>query len=193
MRKDDLNVHVFQNRNGRPFHRKDFKWKKYRDTGLVSEKTEDLFAELNYRVETATISYPATGEFLQYIYSMLEDKNNQKIRSKCFAHEFSFTDIFNNINHWYKAALLKKNYLWLLSIYLNVASNSYYEKGRRTNARSLSTFILFPLHSWMILRVRTMFLLRNFHAKRVAFEIAMMDIFNNCVAGSLNNNYFPLN
>ena len=37
-----------------------------------------------------------------------------------------------------------------------------------------------------------MFLLRNFHAKRVTFEIAMMNIFNNCVAGSLNNNYFPL-
>ena len=37
------------------------------------------------------------------------------------------------------------------------------------------------------------FLLRNFHAKRVNFEIAMMNIFNKCIAGSLSNNYFPLN
>ena len=36
-------------------------------------------------------------------------------------------------------------------------------------------------------------LLRNFYVKRVLFEIAMMNIFNNCIAGSLSNNYFPLN
>ena len=60
---------------------------------LVSEKTEALFAELNERVEVATSSYSATGEFLQYIYSMLVDNNQQTIRSRCLAHEFSFTDI----------------------------------------------------------------------------------------------------
>ena len=43
----------------------------------------------------------------------------------------------------YKAALLKKNYLWLLLAYINVASYCYYEKGRRTNACSLSIFIIF--------------------------------------------------
>ena len=47
MREDDLNVHVFQNRNWGSFHRKDFKLKKNGDTELGSEKTEDLFAELN--------------------------------------------------------------------------------------------------------------------------------------------------
>ena len=54
---------------------------------------------------------------------------------------------FYNINHGYTAALLIKNSLWLLSIYMDVASNCYYEKGLRTNARSLSTFILFQLQS----------------------------------------------
>ena len=144
-------------------------------------------------MEEATSSYSATGEFLQDTYSMLVDKNHQKIRSRCLAHEFSFTDFFNDINHGYKAALLKKNFLWLLSIYMDVACYSYYEKGRRTNARSLSIFILFQLQSWIILRVRTMFLLRNFHAKRVIFEIAMRNLFNNYIVGSLINNYFPLN
>ena len=55
-----------------------------------------LFVELNERVEAATSSYSVTGEFLQYIYSVLVVKNNQKIRSRCLVHEFSFTDIFFN-------------------------------------------------------------------------------------------------
>ena len=39
--------------------------KKYGGAGLVSEKTEALYAELNERVEEATSSYSATSEFLQ--------------------------------------------------------------------------------------------------------------------------------
>ena len=142
-------------------------------------------------MEAAASSYSATGQLLQNIYSMLADNNHQKITSRCLAHEYSFTYIFNDINHGYKAALLKKNYLWLLSIYMNVASYCYYEKKRRTNAHSLNIFILFQLQSWIILRVRTKILSRNFYAK--ILETAMMNIFNNCIAGSLNNNYFPLN
>ena len=62
--------------------------------GLVSEKTEALFARLNERVEAATTSYSATGKFWQYIYSMVVAKNHQKIRSRCLVHELLFTDIF---------------------------------------------------------------------------------------------------
>ena len=65
MQKDDLNVHVFQNRDWGPFHMKEFKWKKYGCTELVSEITKALYAELNERMEAATSSYSATGEFLQ--------------------------------------------------------------------------------------------------------------------------------
>ena len=68
--------------------------KKYGGRELVSEKTEALFAELNKRVEAATSCYSATGKFLRYIYSMLVDKNHQKIRSRRLAHKFSFTGIF---------------------------------------------------------------------------------------------------
>ena len=32
---------------GRTFHRKDFKWKQYGGTGLISEQTEALYAENN--------------------------------------------------------------------------------------------------------------------------------------------------
>ena len=57
--------------------------KMYGGTGLVSEKTEALYAEPNERVEAATSSYSATGEFLQYIYSVPVAKNHQKMRSRC--------------------------------------------------------------------------------------------------------------
>ena len=36
--------------------------------GLVSEKTEALYAQLNERVETATSSYTATGENVYNIF-----------------------------------------------------------------------------------------------------------------------------
>ena len=55
-----------------------------------------VYAELNETVEAATSSYCAAGEFLRYIYSVLLAKNQQNIRSRCLAHECSFTDIFLN-------------------------------------------------------------------------------------------------
>ena len=81
MRKDGLNVHVLQYKNWRspksdllfffltltvrgPFHRKDFKWKKYGGTGLISEKTEVLYTELRERAEAAAGSYSVTGDSL---------------------------------------------------------------------------------------------------------------------------------
>ena len=76
------------------FFWKDFKWKKYGGTGLISKKTEALYAELNKRVQAATSSYSAAYDFLQYIYSVLVTKNYQKIRSKCLFYEFCFTYIF---------------------------------------------------------------------------------------------------
>ena len=78
-------------------NRRTIHWgKKYWDTGLVSEKTEALYAELNETVEAATSSYSATNKFLRYIYSVLVAKNHHKIRSRCLVHKFSFTDIFLN-------------------------------------------------------------------------------------------------
>ena len=68
--------------------------KKHEGTGLISEKTEALYAELSKRAEATTNSYSLTGDFLEYIYSVLVAKNHQKVRSGCLVHEFSFTDIF---------------------------------------------------------------------------------------------------
>ena len=91
-----------------------------------------MYAELKERVEAATGSHSVTGDSLQYIYSVPVTKNHRNIRSRCLVHEFSFTDIFNDINHGYRAAILKKNSLWLLPLYMVVAIYFYYEKVRRT-------------------------------------------------------------
>ena len=62
--------------------------------GLNSEKPEALYSELYKRGEAATSSYSAIGDFLQYIYFTLMARNHQKIWSRCFVLEFSFTGIF---------------------------------------------------------------------------------------------------
>ena len=68
--------------------------KKLEVTGLISVKTEVLYAELNERAEAATGSYSVTGDSSQYIYSVPVTKNHRNIRSRCLVHELSFTDIF---------------------------------------------------------------------------------------------------
>ena len=105
-----------------PFHGKDFKWKKYWGKGLISEKAEALHVEINERVETTTSSYSATGDFLQYFYSAFAVKNHQKIWSRYLIHEFHSQIFLNNISHGFRAGILKKNILWLLSFYMAVAT-----------------------------------------------------------------------
>ena len=61
-----------------PFHSKDLSEKNYGGTGLISEKTEALYIELNGRAEAATSSYSAPGDILQNIYSVLVAKNQRR-------------------------------------------------------------------------------------------------------------------
>ena len=110
-----------------------------------------VYAELKETVEAATSNYSATGEFLRHIYSVLVAKNHQNIRSRCLVDEFSFTDFFLN------------------SILYGCCFLSLLWKGAQNDVHcncvvstSLSIFILLQLQSWIILRVRTKFLFRNF-------------------------------
>ena len=71
MRKDDLNVHLFQNRNWcSPKPDKKIIIKKIWGYGVNFWKNA-LYAELNERMEAATSSYNATHRFLQYIREVL--------------------------------------------------------------------------------------------------------------------------
>ena len=63
---------------------------------------------------------------------MLVAKNHQKFHSLCLVNEFSFTDIFNDINYVDRAAILKENSLWLLPLFMAVATCCCYGKVRRT-------------------------------------------------------------
>ena len=54
----------------------------------------------------------------------------------------------NKINHGYKAALLKKNSLWLLSFHMDVASYCYYEKARRTMNTAIVSYLLKHFYSF---------------------------------------------
>ena len=131
-----------------------------------------------------------TGEFLWYIYSVLVAKNHQKIRSRCLVYEFFFTDIFSDINRGYRAALLKKNYLWLLPFHMAVASHCYYEKMHGTMQTAGVSYLLKYFYSLSDAQLNNIeseneVLFRNFHAKRMIMEIAMMKI-----SSRLNSNYY---
>ena len=76
-------------------------------------------------MKAATSGYPATGDFLQCIYSLFVVENHQKFRSGCLVHEFPFKCIFKDINHGYRTAILRKTFLGCLATYCN------YEKVRR--------------------------------------------------------------
>ena len=49
---------------------------------------------------------------------------------------------FNDINHGYRAAILKKNSLWLLPFYMVVATYFYYEKVHRTMRTAIVSNLL---------------------------------------------------
>ena len=78
---------------------------------------------------------------------------------------------------------------FLIPFYMTVASYCYYENVRRTMRTTIASYFLNCFYSWIILSVKTKFLLRNFHMKGVTMKIAM----NECISGRLSGNYFPLN
>ena len=49
---------------------------------------------------------------------------------------------FNDINHDYRAAIVKKSYLWLLAFYMALATYFYYEKVRRTMRTASASYLL---------------------------------------------------
>ena len=82
--------------------------------GVLSEKTEALHAELNKRAEAATSNCFAV-DFLQYIYLMLVAKNHIRSDQGVFQFmNFPSQIFFKDINHGYRAAILKKSPLWLV-------------------------------------------------------------------------------
>ena len=49
---------------------------------------------------------------------------------------------FNDINHGYRVAILKKSFLWLLPCYMAVDTYCHYEKVRRTTRIAIVPYLL---------------------------------------------------
>ena len=171
MQKDDLNVHVLPNRNWGTFHRKALEWKK-----IWAYNHQYLFS--NRRIFAI---------YLCCTCGKVSSEDPIKVFSSwILLHRYYLTILIMVTEQFYWRKILcgcfRFIWLWLLIAIMNRCAE---------RMSCLSTFILFQLQCWIILRVSTNFLFRNFHAKRVIMEIAMMKILNNCIAGRLNNNYFP--
>ena len=55
---------------------------------------------------------------------------------------FPLQIFLNDINHGYRAAILKKSYFWLLPSYMVVATNCFYEKVRRAMRTTIVSYLL---------------------------------------------------
>ena len=73
---------------------------------------------------------------------MLVTKNHQEIRFRCLVLDFFFQMFLNDINHGYRAAILKENHLWMLSLYMAVTASCHHEKVRRTMCNAIVSYIL---------------------------------------------------
>ena len=60
---------------------------------------------------------------------------------------------FNDINHGYRAAVLKKNYLWLFPLNMVVATYLYYERVRRTMRTAIVSNLLNQRTAHLFLKV----------------------------------------
>ena len=83
--------------------------KKNEGMGLLSEKTKALHAELDERAEAAISSYSAEVDFAYNICIRC-----LWLRIIRRSMNFPSQTFFNDINHGYRAAILKKSSLWLL-------------------------------------------------------------------------------
>ena len=83
------------------------------------KKTEALYATFNKRVEAATIGYSATGDFCNMFILWLWLKIiSRSYLGLYFIRNFPSQMFFNDINHGYRAAILKKTPMWLLAFHM---------------------------------------------------------------------------
>ena len=100
-------------------HRKAFKLKKYGGTGINSEKLETLSAELDQTAEAATSSYSETDNLLKTnLFRVCGYESSEDLIKVFSSLIFLHSNFFNGINHGCRAAILKKNSLWLLPFYM---------------------------------------------------------------------------
>ena len=102
--------------------------KKYGGTGLIFEKNPGSLIKERKQPPAVILK-----QVMFYnIYSVLVAKNGKKIHQVVQFMNFSSQVIFfNDINHGYRGAILRKTSLWMLPFYMTVATCWYYEKVHR--------------------------------------------------------------
>ena len=115
--------------------------KKYVSTGLISEKTDVLYAELNEERKQPPVVILEQAIlyiiFILYLCLRIIGTSDQFMN-------FPSQIFLNNINHGYRAVILKKYSFWLLLFYMIVPTYFYCEKVRRT----MRTAIVSNLLDW---------------------------------------------
>ena len=105
---------------------------------------EALYAEFNKRAEAAISSYSVTSVFYIICILCLWLRIIRTSRQGIWFMNFP-SQIFNDTNHGYRAAILKKNYLWLLPFYMAVVTYFCNENLRRTMRTTIVSNLPKPL------------------------------------------------
>ena len=76
--------------------------------------------------------------FIRCLWLRIIRRSEQRVQFMNFPSQIFLTDI----NHGYRAAILKKSYFWLLPSYMVVATNCFYEKVRRAMRTTIVSYLL---------------------------------------------------
>ena len=139
MQKYVLNVHIFQNRNWcspksdwwffsnfdcqRTFSKKKKKKMGVWDQFLKKKKKKKLCMQnLTKEWKQPPVAILQQASFYNIFILCLWLRIIRRSGQGIYLMNFPLQIFFNNINHGYRAAILKKNYLWLLLFYMAVAN-----------------------------------------------------------------------
>ena len=116
----------------RSFYREDFRGTGYGVRGYFPRGRKLCMQNLTkYRKQpSVAILQQSTfyNIFFRCLWIRIISRSDQGVQFMNFPSQISF----NDINHGYRAALLKKTSFWLLASYMAVSAYSYYEKVRGT-------------------------------------------------------------
>ena len=132
-----------------PFSKKDFKWKKYMGVqGYFLKKRKFCMHNLTKERKQPPVVILQQAIFYNIFISWLWLRIiRRSYQGVCFMN-FPSKRFFHDINHGYRAAILKKNFLWLLPFYMAVATYCYYAKVRRTIRNAIVSYLLKYWLTW---------------------------------------------
>ena len=126
------------------FHRKNFKLK---NNGCTFWKKGSFACRTKDRKQPPVVILQQSifyNIFIRCLWLRIIRRSDEAVYFMNFpSHIF-----FNDINQGYRAGILKKSSLWLLSPYMAVATYCYYEKVRRTTRTATVSYLLKPRKQW---------------------------------------------